>query len=75
MLLYGLNFEVDLKNEEIRWKDSRFVFNSSNLEESLFNVLDVFYMIKLCSYENEQSEQFRLQITNNRVFNKQQQVK
>lgn len=38
-------------------------------------MIDVYYLMRLCCYENEQNERFKMEICNNRVLQKDLQVK
>lgn len=52
------------------WKNCKFEFNSELLEKSQFNQTDVYYIIRLCCYENEQHLKFKVGNSNNRVHQK-----
>lgn len=54
----------------MQWKGSKFEFNCESLEKSTFNLVDVFYIMRLCSYENELALKFKMGNSNNRVFKK-----
>ena len=62
-----MNFDSKI----LTWKCGSFEFEPPNmLDEIDVALTDVFYIIRLCCYENEQSEKLKIEICNNKTFAK-----
>jgi len=73
-LLYDLGFQ--LEDRILTWKGGSFEFDQASiLQEEDICLTDVLYILKLCCYENEQSDKFKIGLKNNRSFAKEQGVK
>ena len=63
-LTYAENFTL-AGEQTLKWGESNTYLRQG---ESRFSMLDVYYLIKLCCYENEQSYQFSLPMHNHRLY-------
>jgi hypothetical protein len=71
-----LSYSLQLKTKApstLQWLDSEFIL--VDLDKKPFALSDVYYLLKLCCYENEQSSKFKLKKQNHLLCQRQGEFK